>query len=138
MAKLEAKVLKRHAGILELATGSTHAGEQLNGLRLAAQLLNTHKSRWIDVLMPEVVPAPAPPPPPLVKKSHYDTCRECLVVADGLLDQREEEFLSSLLTRSYPLSEKQIAWIHRICNKIGVIAWDRNPLMNFPNLDFPD
>jgi hypothetical protein len=110
--------LERLAKLLELAVGSSHAGERDSATLKAGDLL-----RKKGMTITEVILSPAAPPPPLFR-SQRDKIRFATVNSDALTTW-EQRFAANISQQRKPLSLKQAVHLEEIIERL--LAKGRRP-----------
>lgn len=101
----------RLAKVLALL-GSHHDGEVISAARIANEIVRVAGTTWHKVLAP---------PPTLPEPKYEIACKFCLTWPEAINDW-ERRFLSSILVRRHPLSEKQSKVLARIVERVEQFA----------------
>jgi hypothetical protein len=95
--------------------------------RKASDLIKAHNLTWEDVLQPPK-PETALTPVSTGPRTWRVVVEELLGFHHGVLFlPREAEFLTGLLAKGHVPSERQAAWLHKICRRAGVPVWETTP-----------
>jgi hypothetical protein len=91
--------------------GSAHDGERAAAALKADAFVRSHGLQWRDVI---AMPAAVPPPRPPRWRTMAHTCWD----RSHHLNDREREFVQAMMFWSGTPSEKQLAWLNRIYEKV--------------------
>jgi hypothetical protein len=99
--------------------GSDHDGEVVNAGRLATTLIRSSGLTWNDVVVGSPKPSAAPQPeaPPKPPPKWREKVAACLILLDRL-NPKEVDFLTNLANRTQPPTEKQMAWLEGIAERV--------------------
>ena len=127
MTALDLDSLRKLCGMF----GSAHDGEIANAARMADRMLREAGLGWGDVLQTALPPPRQargrdysrppprwPPPPPDEPYGHWRMMVRLCADRCALLSGREIEFIASLRRRTIDPTERQLAWLTAIYDRV--------------------